>query len=79
MFSDYGTFIIAFSVSKEHIAVAPEAAVIGVFEKEIKEAGHSHTKQLFRIKWTDNVDFDLLYKIAAYNIEDIKDMTKFWR
>jgi len=55
MFSDYGTFIIAFSVSKEHIAVAPEAAVIGVFEKEIKEAGHSHTNNYSesngRITW----------------------------
>lgn len=79
MFSDHGTFIIGFSVAKAHIAVAPEAVVISLFEKEIEEAGYSHTRELFRIKWTDKVDFDLLYKIVAYNIEDKKAMTKFWR
>ncbi|MDD4688917.1 MAG: DUF1801 domain-containing protein [Eubacteriales bacterium] len=79
MFSDHGTFIIGFSVAKEHIAVAPEAAVISLFEKEIEQAGYSHTQELFRIKWTDNVDFDLLNRVIAYNIEDKKDMTKFWR
>jgi uncharacterized protein YdhG (YjbR/CyaY superfamily) len=79
MFTDHGTFIIGFSIAKTHIAVAPEAVVISLFEKEIEEAGYSHTKELFKIKWTDNVDFDLLYKVIAYNIEDKKDMTKFWR
>ncbi|KUO49916.1 MAG: iron chaperone [Desulfitibacter sp. BRH_c19] len=79
MFSNHGTFIIGFSIAKGHIAVAPEPVVISLFEKEIEEAGYSHTQGLFRIKWTDKVDFDLLYKIVAYNIEDKKDMTKFWR
>lgn len=79
MFSDHGTFIIGFSLAKEHMAVAPEPAAISVFNKEIEEAGYSHTQGLFRIKWTDKVDYDLLYKIIAYNIEDKKEMTKFWR
>jgi uncharacterized protein YdhG (YjbR/CyaY superfamily) len=79
MFSHHGTFIIGFSVAKGHIAVAPEAAVVDLFQKEIEKAGYSHTQGLFRIKWTDPVDFDLLYKIVAYNIEDKKDMTRFWR
>ncbi len=79
MFSDHGTFIIGFSISKTHIAVAPEAVVIGLFEKKIEEAGYSHTKELFRIKWTDNINYDLLYKIIDYNIKDKKGMRKFWR
>jgi len=79
MFSDHGTFIIGFSIAKGHIAVAPEAVVINLFEKEIEEAGYSHTQGIFRIKWTDKVDFDLLYNMIAYNIENKKDMTKFWR
>ena len=79
MFSDHGTFIIGFSVAKGHIAVAPEAVVISLFEKEIEEAGYSHTQELLRIKWTDKVDFDLLHKIIAYNIENKKGMTSFWR
>jgi uncharacterized protein YdhG (YjbR/CyaY superfamily) len=79
MFSDHGTFIIGFSVAKGHIGVAPEAVVISQFEKEIEEAGYSYTQELFRIKWTDKVDFDLLHKMVTYNIENKKDMTKFWR
>lgn len=79
MFSDHGTFIIGFSVAKGHIAVAPEAVVISLFEKEIEEAGYSHTQNMLRIKWTDKLDFDLLDKIIAYNIENKKGMTSFWR
>ncbi|MCF6465995.1 iron chaperone [Clostridium sp. Cult2] len=79
MFSDHGTFIIGFSVAKGHIAMAPEPAVINLFKEEIEKAGYSYTHGLFRIKWTDKVDFDLLDKIVFYNIEDKKDMTKFWR
>lgn len=79
MFSDHGTFIIGFSVAKGHIAVAPESVVMSLFEKEIEEAGYSHTRELFRIKWIDKVDFDLLYKMVAYNMESKKSMTAFWR
>jgi len=79
MFTDHGTFIIGFSTAKAHIAVSPEVAVINLFENEIIEAGYSYTKGLFRIKWTDKVDFDLLRKMVTYNIENKKDMKKFWR
>lgn len=79
MFSDHGTFIIGFSIAKGHIAVAPEAAAIRQFEKEIEKAGYSHTQELFRIKWTDDVNLDLLNRIVEFNIEDKKYMTKYWR
>ena len=79
MFIDHGTFIIAFSVSKEHIAISPKGKTLEIFEEEIKEAGYKATKMIFRIKWKDKVDFDLIEKLVAYNIEDKKDMKKFWR
>ena len=79
MFVDHGTFIIAFSVSKEHIAISPESKTLQVFEQEIKEAGYKATKMLFRIKWNDEIDFGLIDKLIEYNIEDKKEMTKFWR
>lgn len=79
MFTDHGTFIIAFSIAKHHIAVAPEPEVIYNFQKEIEEAGYSHTKGLFKIKWMDKVDYDLLSKIVAFNIESKKDIKTFWR
>lgn len=79
MFTDHGTFIIAFSIAKGHIAVAPEASVIKEFAQEIEEAGYSYTRELFRIKWTDEVDFGLLHKLVEHNIEDKKETTSFWR
>jgi uncharacterized protein YdhG (YjbR/CyaY superfamily) len=79
MFSHHGTFIIAFSIAKPHIAVAPEGVAINRFKDDIEKAGYSHTSGMFRIKWSDKVDFDLLYNMIAFNIEDKKDMTKFWR
>lgn len=79
MFTDHGTYIIGFSISKGHIGVAPEPAVLSLFKKEIDKSGYSYTQGLFRIKWTDKVDFSLLDKMIAFNIEDKKDMTKFWR
>lgn len=79
MFTDHRTFIIAFSIAKHHIAVAPEPEVIYHFQKEIEEAGYSHTKGLFRIKCMDKVDYDLLSKIVAFNIESKKDIKTFWR
>lgn len=79
MFSDHGTFIIGFSISKGHISVAPESVVISRFESEIETSGYTYTKETFRIKWSDEVNFELLDKIIAYNIEDKKDIEGYWR
>lgn len=79
IFTDHGTFIIGISIAKGHISIAPESQAIKHFENQIKEAGYSNTKGLFRIKWTDKIDFNLINKIIEYKIEDKKDMNKFWR
>jgi uncharacterized protein YdhG (YjbR/CyaY superfamily) len=79
MFTDHGTFIIGFSVSKHHLAVAPEKAGITHFSDAIGKAGYEHTKQLIRIKWDSPVDFSLLEKMIEFNILDKKDCQTFWR
>lgn len=79
MFSDHGTFIIGFSIAKHHIAVGPEAVALDYFNEDIKKAGYERTRQLFRIKWTDDIDFSLLERIVSFNIEDKKDVTTYWR
>ncbi|CAM3444166.1 iron chaperone [Erysipelothrix sp. HDW6B] len=79
MFLDHGTFIIAFSVSKQHIAVAPEVIAMKQFELSIKEAGYKATSNLFRIKWNDAIAWDLLEEIITFNIEDKATVTSFWR
>ncbi|ASW44194.1 iron chaperone [Clostridium isatidis] len=79
MFTHQGTFIIAFSVSKQHIAVAPEDAVILKFAKDIEKSGYEHTKRIFRIKWKNPIDYSLLEKIIQFNILDKADCKTFWR
>ncbi|WP_458463848.1 iron chaperone, partial [Paenibacillus sp.] len=70
MFTDHDTFIIGFSVSKQHLAVAPEQAGINRFSEEIVQAGYDHTKELVRMKWKQEIDFSLLERMIEFNIKD---------
>jgi len=79
MFTDHGTFIIGFSVSKSHIAIAPEKAGIIHFSNEIRNAGYHQTSMLFKIKWSDEIDYSLLERIILYNITDKLNCNTFWR
>ncbi|WP_064092982.1 iron chaperone [Rossellomorea aquimaris] len=79
MFTDHGTFIIGFSVSKNHLAVAPEKEGIHHFSDDIVQAGYDYTKQLVRIKWGSSVDFSLLEKMIEFNILEKADCSTFWR
>lgn len=79
MFIDHGTFIIGFSVSKQHVAIAPEKAGMEHFTAEIEKSGYGQSTHLFRIKWSDTIDYSLLERIIAYNREDKSDYSAFWR
>lgn len=79
MFTDHETFIIGFSVSKQHLAVAPEKAGIIRFSEEITQAGYDHTKELVRMKWKQEIDFSLLERMIEFNIKDKAECSTFWR
>jgi len=79
MFTDHDTYIIGFSIAKQHMAVAPEIVGINHFSDEIVQAGYDHTKQLLRIKWSSPVDYSLLEKMIEFNITDKADCSTFWR
>lgn len=79
MFTDHGTFIIGFSVAKPHMAFAPEGPVMEEFADQIAAAHYNPGKKFGRIKWTQDVDYDLLKQIIAFNIADKADCTTFWR
>ncbi|MGY3481850.1 iron chaperone [Staphylococcus cohnii] len=79
MYTHHDTFIIAFSKSKQHFSVAPEAKGMAEFTEQIEAAGYSQTNNLFRIKWTQDVNYALLKSIIQFNIEDKADCTTFWR
>lgn len=79
MFTHHGTFIIGIDKAKKHMSFAPEEKTMNQFADEIDKAGYSRTKGLFRIRWNDPVDYDLLKKIIDFNIQDKAECTTFWR
>lgn len=79
MFTDHGTYIIGFSTAKHHLSVSPEEFGMGHFADDIAQAGYSATKGLFRIKWNEPVNYELLEKIIEFNILDKADCNTFWR
>ncbi|MBI9094609.1 MAG: iron chaperone [Sphaerochaeta sp.] len=79
MFTDHGTFIIAFSVAKHHLAVSPDVTGIKLFSEDIAKAGYTQTINLFRIKWDMAVDYALIERIIQFNIDDKKDCKTFWK
>ncbi len=79
MFTDHGTFIIGFSIAKDHLAVSPDVTGIKLFSEEITQAGYSQTINLFRIKWEEAVDYALLGRIIQFNIDDKKECKTFWK
>lgn len=79
MYTDHGTFIIAFSIAQKHLAIAPEKVAIQYFEKDIKDAGYDHSKELIRVKWKQGMNYDLLEKIIDYNIREKAECETFWR
>lgn len=79
MFTDHGTFIIGFSVSKQHMSVTPEQAGMAHFTDEIKQSGYKQSKMLFQIPWSGTVDYALLERMIEFNIMDKADCQTFWR
>lgn len=79
MFTDHNTFIIGFSIAKNHLAISPEKEGINYFSKEITNSGYEYSMNLIRIPWGKNIDYSLLEKTIKFNISDKKDCSSFWR
>lgn len=79
MFTDHGTFIIAFSAYKNHLSISPERAGILHFEDVLNEKGIDYTKMLVRFFWNAPIDYDILKQMIAFNILDKAECTAFWR
>lgn len=79
MFTDHGTYIIGFSTSKKHFSISPEVKTLSHFEEEIEQAEYDHTKNIIRVAWTQDVNYELLKKMIDFNINDKAGFTKFWR
>lgn len=79
MYTMGNTFILGIDSAKKHISISPEEKTMDIYKDDIEKSGYSQTRGLFRIKYSENVDYDLLKKLIDYNIEDKKGYKKFWR
>ncbi|QPA32893.1 iron chaperone [Thermaerobacillus caldiproteolyticus] len=78
-FTDHGTYIIMFAAAKNHLSILPEEETMVHFADEIARAGYSASSRLFRIQWTEPVNYELLEKIIEFNIKDKAENSNFWR
>ncbi len=78
-YTDHGTFIISFNIAKQHISFCPENKALKVFEEEIKERGYSYGMMIVKIKWKEEIPYDLIQRMIEFNLEDKKECKSFWR
>lgn len=79
MFIDHGTFIVAFSVAKNNFAMSVEKHTLDIYRNKIEELGYETTQQLIKIKWNQEIKYDLLKELIQFNIDDKQECTTFFR
>lgn len=79
IFTDHGTYIVGFSISKKHLGLGLENVTMDKLSERIKEAGYTHTKMVVQLPWDKDIDYDLIREIVAFNIKDKEHVETFWR
>ena len=79
MFTHHGTYIIGFSASAKHMAMAPERATMIRFEPVMKARGTNFGKMFARQHWNKPFDYELLDAFIQHQLAEKQDITSFWR
>ena len=79
MFTHHGTYIIGFSASSKHMAMAPERATMIRFEPVMKARGTNFGKMFARQPWNKPFDYELLDAFIQHQLAEKQDITSFWR
>lgn len=79
MFTHHGTYIIGFSASSKHMAMAPERATMIRFEPVMRERGTDFGTMLARQPWDKPFDYELLDAFIQHQLTKKQDITSFWR
>ena len=78
MFTHHGTYIIGFSASSKHMAMAPERATMIRFEQVMRERGTDFGKMFARQPWNEPFDYELLDAFIQHQLAEKQDITSFW-
>ena len=79
MFLFNNSFIIAFSVWKNHVSISPEKYAIDIYQEKLLSFNYEVTSNLFKIKKDQEVNFDLLFEIINFKIKDKANSKTFWK
>ena len=79
MFTHHGTYIIGFSATSKHMAIAPERATMIRFEPVMRERGTDFGTMIARQLWTKPFDYELLDAFIQHQLAAKQDVTSFWR
>ena len=79
MFLFNNSFIIAFSVWKNHVSIAPEKYAMDIYQEKLLSFNYEVTSNLFKIKKDQEVNFDLLLEIINFKIKDKSNSKTFWK
>lgn len=73
-----GKFIMSGWTAGAHFALAPEVAVLAAYRDEIHARKYTTSKKILRIKWGQDIDFDLLARMLETTIDFKCDCASFW-
>lgn len=73
------TFICGVTVAKAHYTLAFEAEALDFFRERIIENGYGMNLKTFKIKYNQEIDFELLSQMVLFSIELKKDAKGFWK
>ena len=73
------TYIFSVSTATHHMSFSPEKDVHERFLDRTKAAGYTYGSQIFRIKWDQEIDYDLLLEMIQTQIDEKRGSQKFWR
>lgn len=69
IFIHNGALVIGFSAAKNHLSILLEPTCLNKFLPEIQMYGYSHTNNLFRMKWTEPLNYNLMRRIITSNLD----------
>lgn len=73
-----GCFIFSCSPFKSYISIMFEKPTLEHFMEDIKQNNYKLTKTTFSIKYSQEIDHELLLKMIDFQIELRKDSNTFW-
>ncbi len=72
------TFIMALSAAKNHLSIGLDARALELFSEQLSDNDFELMKKGAKIKYTAEINFDLLKEIVLYTITIKQDAKGFW-